>query len=130
MESCEVVSGSVAEGGEAFVEVGGGHFVVKVEDVDGLLCYVGVAEWGLAGDGGGDDGEEDGGFACFGGGVEGDGSSGGDEGPCDPLFVVVLLGPEGVPVDDVGEVGGGVGWCGVGGEGLELVEWSACAEVF
>ena len=101
---CEV------EGGE---DCGGCASGVAVKDEG--LCGAGV-EWLLPGDGCGDDGEEDGGFSGFGWCVEADGPVFGDEGPCDPFFVVVGLGPECVPVDDVGcvvDVGGGVGCVGL-----------------
>jgi hypothetical protein len=79
----------------------------------------------LAGGEGGDYGEENGGFAGFGWGVEGDGSASGDEGPRQPFFVGFVCVPEFVPVDEVGEFesvfgfGVGVGlWVGW----LEVVE--------
>ena len=89
-----------------------------------MLWGVLVVEWLLSCAGCGDDREEDGAFACFGWCVEADGSGGGDEWPCEPLFVVVGLGPELVPVDEVGEV---VCWCAGGewfevGDGVLLVE--------
>ena len=117
---------SVAEGGEAFMEVGFAHFVVEVQDADGVLWCFSVVEWWGTGAGGGDDGEEDGALSGFGWGVQADGSGCWDEWPGDPLFVVVGLGPEGVPVDEVGELVDGVapagGVWGEVGDGMLPVE--------
>ena len=97
MEFFEVVLGSVAEFCEAFDEVVFCHFVVEVEDVGGGGS--GLSEDSGSGGDCCDDGEGDGGFACFGWGVEGDGSSFGDDGFGEPFFVWSVVCPKFGPVD-------------------------------
>ena len=129
--------GSVAEVGEAFDEVVFCHFVVEVEAAGGGGS--GLSEDASAGGDCCDDGEGDGGFAGFGWGVEGDGSAFGDDGFGEPFFVWSVVGPEFVPVDQVGEfdaVGGfdgGDGGCDelcfeivFGGAGGDVVEVGGC----
>ena len=99
MEVGEVVFSGVAEVVEAFEEVGGGHFVVKVEDVGWGLGW--ASEDGFACGEGCGAGEGDVAFAFFADGEEGGLSASGDEWVGDPVFGFVVLVPEVLPVDEL-----------------------------
>ena len=98
VEAVEVVGVVDADGVEAFGQVVGGHLIIQIEDDFG---GDGLAEQGAAGGCADAQPEAEEAFAGAAWGVDGVGSSGGDDGGDDPVFGGVVGVPKVRPVDEL-----------------------------